>query len=432
MNVGRELIMNASLPWVLRRFWIRSVAAFVMMLLLAYLEAHAGNTGERFGPLVDPIFGDLLEYLPTFRLLHSAAFFTDPTVPHVAYPPLGAALLAALYGTRHPVIAFLTIGALFLGAATVFVSRHLASSGVSQRLSILFPLTLIAVSFPIAGLLQRGNVELFVWILCAIACWAYRHSHNTEAALAWGLAAAIKLYPILFLVLMISRGKYRAFLIGLGSSVLCSIIAMLYLGPNLSAAWAGSIDNVFGYQGIRISDWTPHDLSTNHSIFSLVKAATVHMGLPAATLAQPYIVCGLLFFPVLYFTRLRMMPEPNQLLTVSIFVVAFPPTSYFYTLVELYPAFLVLASLALRVDRNATRIPALSKTIQFFVPLFASFTLFTFRQVGLFGGPIQAILLLTLFIRGTAYPFVEVAAQAPESEDSVDRRSAFFARDSLQ
>ncbi|WP_161571103.1 glycosyltransferase family 87 protein [Granulicella sibirica] len=386
------------------------MAAFLMMLLLTYLEARAGNPGERFGPLVDPLFGDLLEYLPTFRLLHSAAFFTDPTVPHVAYPPAGAALLALLYTGGHPVLVYLTVAALWLGIVIVLVSRQLAASGISEHISFLFPLTLLAVTFPVAGLLQRGNIELFVWILCASGCWAYRHCRNSSAAFLWGLAAAIKLYPILFLVLLLSRRKYRALFFGLGSCALTSTLAILYLGPIFSMAWAGSLHNVLNYQGIRISDWTTHDLSANHSVFTLLEAAAKAANHSPASLAKSYIVWGLLFFAGLYVTRLRRMPEPNQLLAVSVFIVAFPPTSYFYTLVELYPAFLVLAFLALSVDQNGTQVNGLSMTIQFFVPLFASFTLFTFRQVGMFGGPIQAFFLLVLLVCGAVFPFVESSA----------------------
>ena len=408
--------MNASLPWVLRRFWIRSVAAFVMMLLLTYLEARAGNPGERFGPLVDPPFGDLLEYIPTLRLLHSAAFFSDPTVPRVAYPPLAAVLLALLYRTGHPVLVFLTLSVLWLGTGIAVVSRKLVASGVSQSAAFLFPLTLVAVSFPIAGLLQRGNIELFAWILSATGCWSYQRSRNNEAALAWGLAAALKLYPILFLTLLLSRREYRAVLLGLSSLAVTSMAAMFFLGPTLSTAWEGSLHDVLSYQTMRVSQWTPHDLSTNHSFFILLKAAAVLEGRTADTFTEPYVLCGPLLFAILYVTRLRRLPEPNQILTVSVFVVASPPTSYFYTLIELYPALIVLALLAIRVHRNGASVAGLSTAIQFFVPLFASFTLFTFRRIGLFAGPIQALFLLTLLAWAAIFPFAEAHASAEPTD----------------
>jgi hypothetical protein len=45
------------------------------------------------------------------------------------------------------------------------------------------------------------------------------------------------------------------------------------------------------------------------------------------------------------------------------------------------------------------------------VGLFASFMLFTFPRVGLFGGLVQAFLLLWLWVCAVEFPFGEAAGQ---------------------
>ena len=45
------------------------------------------------------------------------------------------------------------------------------------------------------------------------------------------------------------------------------------------------------------------------------------------------------------------MPQSNQLLAVTAFMVMFPPVSYFHTLVHLYAPLLVLLFVAIRAER---------------------------------------------------------------------------------
>jgi uncharacterized membrane protein len=99
----------------------------------------------------------------------------------------------------------------------------------------LFPLTLAVVSFPIEGLIQRGNIELFVWTFTAAGIWAFLRDHDDTAAVLWGLAAATKLYPVILLALLLAKVRLRAF-VGLATFVLASILSMAHLGPNMGVA----------------------------------------------------------------------------------------------------------------------------------------------------------------------------------------------------
>jgi hypothetical protein len=76
-------------------------------------------------------------------------------------------------------------------------------------------------------------------------------------------------------------------------------------------------------------------------------------------------------------------------------MVMLPPISYFYTLVHLYAPFLMLMFLAIRAERAGVRIPGLTGAILLFVPIFASFTIFTYPRALLFGGLVQVVLLMS-------------------------------------
>jgi hypothetical protein len=406
------------LPKILRWFWIGSVGAFVLTLLVSYLEFRAGMNRYRWIPFDTPYFRDLLQVAPTIRLLHTADFF-DPKNPlPVAYPPFGAIQLALLYSFGRPVMFFLVLAVAALGLAVWDVRRALVENGIGRRTATLFSLTLVVVSFPIERLVVQGNIEIFLWIFAAAGAWAFLRNHDDVAAVLWGLAAASKLYPAALLVLFLPRRKFRAFTVGMLVLVAVSVMSMVYLGPDLAAAWKGSIHSVFGYQQLRAAELSTRELHANHSLFLLVKFAATVSGISPLMLVKPYYVCGGLLFAAVFFLRLRKMPVANQLLGASVFMLTLPTISYFHTLVNLYAPLLVLFFLAIRADRMGVQIDGLSTAILLFIPLFASFQLFTFPSVFLFCGIVQAILLLVLFLYAVQYPFAEPASGAEIGECS--------------
>jgi hypothetical protein len=400
------------LPKVLRWFWIGSVSAFVLTLLVAWLEYRAGMNKYRWSGFDTPYFRDLMEDAPTFRLLHTAAFFGPANSAPVAYPPFGAVQLALLYSSGHPVVFFLLLAVSGLGFAIWGVRRALVAVGIDRRVAVLFPLTLALVSFPTERLIVQGNIEIFLWIFAAAGTWAYLRDRDDVAAIFWGLAAASKFYPAVLLLLLLARRKFRAFTVGMAVLVAVTLLSAVYLGPDLPTAWKGSLQNVFAYQQLRAAEFSSREMNANHSWFLLVKLITAIAGTSAVNLVKAYYVFGGLLFVAVFFGRLRKMPVANQLLGASVFMLTFPTISYFHTLVGLYAPLLVLFFVAIRADWSGVRIAGLSTAILLFIPLFASFQLFTFPTVFLFCGVVQAILLLVLFLYAVQYPFAEPASGA--------------------
>lgn len=401
------------LPRVLRIFWAGSVIAFGLMFLIAWLWARAGVVRVGWDPLGDPLFGDLLENIPSFRLVHTAAFWGSPLAPTVAYPPFGAVLLGLFYASGAPRVLYMAVALLWLLAAAWGVRRGLVKAGIGAWTATLFPLTIAVVSFPIEGLLQRGNIELMLWVFAAAGSWMFVERHDRTAAVLWALAAAVKLYPVIFFVLLLGRRRWGAALLGAATFVAVTVASLSWLGPSLQIACAGSLRSVFGYQGKRVGEWNLHELAENHSLFTWVKTVAVVAGHSAASLTLPYYACGGVIFAVLFFGRLVRMPVANQLLGVSAFMVLLPPVSYFYTLVHLYAPWVVLVWLALRAHRGEVRVAGLSLTILLFLPVFACFTLFTFKRVLLFGGLLQGACLVVLVLCAALFPFDEALPVAP-------------------
>jgi hypothetical protein len=401
---------RAALPALIRWFWIGSVATVALAVLVAYVEYRMGFSRFHYNPLTGDRYEDLMEFVPVYRLLHSAAFFDGSNGYRVAYPPLGAVLYAIIYGTGHPIAFYLGSAVAWLAACVWGIRRALVSHGVGVFVATLLPLTLAITSFPFAGLIQRGNIELYLWIFPATGTWLFFRGKHDAASVFWGLAAAMKLYPIVLLALLLPRRKWRAFVVGLGTFIGTSVASMVWLGPSIPVAWHGAVRNVVGYHDMRAGEWTLHELMANHTAYHIVRFATSAFKVPVSNLSLVYYLCGAVVLVLAFFGKLWRMPVANQLLALTAFMVAFPPVSYFYTLVQLYAPCLVLLFVALRAERAAVKVKGLWRTTLLFLPLFSSFMLFTFPRVFLFGGLIQGLLLIVLFLCAIQYRF-----EVPES-----------------
>ena len=416
MDGGKaEPAQGRDVPRVLRYFWAASVATFALMLAVGYVRYRAGAPKSHYNPIFTVHFSDLLEYLPTYRLLHTAAFFHNPGTNPVAYPPFGAIFYRLLYGTGHPVAAYLACALLWLGVLTVGAGRWLEHEGVRRGAAYLLALTVLGLSFPFLGLVCYGNIELFLWMFAAAGMWAFVHHRPKTAAVLWGCAAAMKLYPAVFLLLLLNRRQYRAVLCGAVAFTGATLASLRYLGPTVGIAWQGSLRNVFGYQGKRVSEWTMHELVTNHSAFTWVKLALRVSGRPFEGAALPYYACGAVLFTAVYFGRVRRLPLANQLLAVTVFMLVFPTISYFHTLVHLFAPLVLLLGVALEAERQGRTVDGLHGTIALFVPLFGSFMLLTEPQLLLFGGLLQSAFLLLLLYRSNRYPFTTEGAVETEA-----------------
>jgi hypothetical protein len=145
-------------------------------------------------------------------------------------------------------------------------------------------------------------------------------------------------------------------------------------------------------------------------VFGLAKLMAIAVGLPLAKLTLPYYACGALLMGWAYFARLWRMPMANQLLALTTFMVALPPISYFYALVHLYAAWVVLVFVAIHAEKDGVRVKGLRMAMGLLVPLFASFMVFTYPRVWLFGGLVQASLLGALWVCAVEFPFAAASA----------------------
>ncbi len=401
-----------TLPKGLVVFWALILATIMLSVVVAILGHQAHRPDTQWDPFSDPLLGDLMEYPATYQSLHSAAFFSNAghgAMPRgmfsaVAYPPFAAAVLAPLYLAVDPLWGFLSLAAAWLTVAYWGTRSVLRKNGFSAAKATLFPLSLLTASFPVARLVHQGNIELVVWILVAAGLWAFLQHREMTPAVMWGLAAALKLYPAVLLLLFLPRRKTGALLVGVAVGTGVTVLSLWWLGPTIIVAWRGSLQHVFGYQDLRASEWSLRELVANHSWFSWTKLLAQLFQLPLPAVLLPYTASGAALLAAAG-RRLWAMPVTNQVLGLTVFMLGFPSVSYFHTLVHLYFPLVILVCVAMQAHRTGASVLGLHATLLLFVPLFAPYTLLLYPRALLFSGLLQSLSLWMLFLCALQFPF---------------------------
>jgi hypothetical protein len=352
-----------------------------------------------------PNYEDIIVYKGRFTVYHSAKFFTSKTFSGFAYPPGAAPIYEAFYRTSDALLTYLIVAYTTAVIALIAAYRYLHRN----RIGNLFPLFLL-FSFPLIFLIQRANIELILWIIVALGILAYRRGLGLIAAVLFGLAAAVKLYPIFLLGLFLKRRQdLPAFAVGCLTAVVALIAATAYAGPTFVFAAHGFINGVGNFQGHYVDTVSRVEVAFDHSLFSPIKYwAYSHHTTPAPWTQLYYLTAGT--FALLLFLRVRTMPTLNNIVFLTTAMVSLPPVSFNYTLVHLYLPMLLLLAALTAARTNPTAALTLALILSLMLPLIALSIIHPIPA-----GPIQSFTLLAILILCAITPWPEPAAHERSS-----------------
>ncbi len=315
-----------------------------LWFLVEALHGHTLSAGHLF-PKDKPLT-DFYLYKPTFERYHTEAFNHDiPGHARFAYPPTLAPVFEAFYALPHRTSFFLFCF-VAVWTALLFWAKQLLLHRLRFPGGSLVFWGCMAFCYPAAFLLDRGNFEIFVWAAVLTGVFLYVRGRFTLCGLAFGLAAAFKIYPVLLLGLLLYRRSVRAFLIGLATATSCTALSLWWSGPTFLEAARGFAGGIGGFQQSYAGTLRFAEIRYDHSLFSVVKVLAVHTGRSFQQYSHTYYLVGAVFFGGLYVFRIRRGPWLNHLVFLTICMILLPPVSYLYTLVHLYvPAMLLAAGL---------------------------------------------------------------------------------------
>lgn len=440
------------MPAPLRTFCIVALALTLCSLAYTFGMTYIFHMKYPYGL---PFFQSSAKFWDFEIFAHRFTMFRQPgfwnaTDYAFTYPAPAAIVFAALFSLPgDAAVNYLILLSIAIVAFAFWLGRQLAQSGLSPATAALFVTILIGTNWGIGYLMNRANIEGVVAIVVAAGILCFLSERYLAAGVLFGLAGALKIFPLIYLGLLLSRKRYRDFAVGLVAAVLVYVASLQLIGPTIQIAQRNIAFGLEFFQDQWAAAFMSTEIGYDHSLFSVAKfgfAGLLRLGLihgmnPHGLLDQlsgwvkfrPALFIYTLITAVtgicLYFVRIRQMPALNQILILALCSVLLPPVSFDYTLVHLLLPF---ALLSVYVVRTAAE----GKDVKGVVPIFSLFA-FIFSMNAFFtlkirlAGQFRSLAMLILLIELLRHPLSEVFGsqhQSLEVRDTLPRPSRSRAR----
>ena len=364
---------KSSLPKPVRVFIALSITLTVASLLFSLICRRLGlGLPYSFAYYFVPgdMFHDFNGFETKLDLYGTPRFFTTRG-GYFMYPApmlFVVKFFWALPLSHHYMVHFFVSIVLLTTLFIVKLDRILSSCRLPATARRLLVSVVLLTSYPLVFEVQRGNFEFVIWAFTALALWLVYTDHYDLAAIALGFAIAFKLYPFMFLGLFLPAKKYRAFVLACLTAALLLVASYAAIGPTIGAAYAWNAENLaqFGkFYAARLSA-----LGYDHSLFALAKFVTAPFHLSMQPWVRPYNIFAAVTALILYFGRIWFLPLPNQILAISLISTLIPPVSFDYTLLTLYPAFVILLVLTIQAWNTGRSIRNMTFSMVLFAIIF--------------------------------------------------------------
>ncbi len=156
------------------------------------------------------------------------------------YPPFAALLFATVAGAPIGGLkAILTVGSLV--ALAVLCTQALAAAEVRRRPETVFAISAVALlTWPVAYTLHLGEVNLILAALIGTD-FLRRGDGSWWQGIGTGLAAGIKLTPLIFVVYLALTGRLRAALTAVGTFAVTVAVGFIWLPARSRTFWLGGV-----------------------------------------------------------------------------------------------------------------------------------------------------------------------------------------------
>jgi alpha-1,2-mannosyltransferase len=196
---------------------------------------------------------------------HGAALYAPGARYSFTYPPFAAALFTiTAHAPEGALAAVLTVAS--TGALAVLCALSLGAAGVRRRPETVFAVTALALlTCPVAYTLHLGEVNLILAALAATDLLR-RHDGHWWQGIATGLAAGIKLTPLIFIGYLLITRRVRAAATAAATFAVTVAVGALLLPAQSRVFW---LDGVFFNQD-RVGDpANPSDQSLSGAVARL-------------------------------------------------------------------------------------------------------------------------------------------------------------------
>jgi alpha-1,2-mannosyltransferase len=174
------------------------------------------------------------------QVVHDAAVYAGSAPYHFTYPPLDAALFG-LGGEAPEIYMKLALSAASACSLFALCGLSLRAAGVKLRPELVFAAAALALlTVPVVDTLHLGETDLIVTALVA-ADLLRRRDGGRWQGVAIGLAAAIKLTPLIFVVYLAATRRSRAAAVAMGTFAATVAAGFVLLPADSQTFWLNGV-----------------------------------------------------------------------------------------------------------------------------------------------------------------------------------------------
>lgn len=184
-----------------------------------------------FNSFVCPAYKAFCDFIEVLPYVKDFAPYKTVTV-WIAYFPLTYILMFPFTLIKNVIVSYLIFIAIFLGFFVPTNAKMFFSKSFSklQNFQNIFIITFL--SYPILYALDKGNFDLFLFIILAGFVYSFKNEKYILSAVLLALHNAMKPFPILFLFLFLFKKKYKEFFLSIILTTILVIGGFMVLKGN--------------------------------------------------------------------------------------------------------------------------------------------------------------------------------------------------------
>lgn len=215
------------------------IMVFSSIILIGFIAAVFFHyiMGEYFHmpyPYNNFLFDSSTAFCDFKSLLPYAKDFAPYQTPSlwVVYFPLTYILLFPFSLIKNIAVSYLIFASGFLAFLTYMNTKYFTSENLSKLQNFQNIVIVSVLTYPVLYALDRGNFDMFLFILFAGFIYAFKSEKYMLSAFLLALQNAIKPFPILFLLLFLIKKRYKEFFLSLVMTALFVIGGFAFLKGN--------------------------------------------------------------------------------------------------------------------------------------------------------------------------------------------------------
>ena len=289
----------------------------------------------------------MIDFFFTYNFkIPNTPMIQDPMVPAqvvgpLSYPPFAALILVPFFSNNYflSLVKYYSIFGLFLLICMWGTIKNTVDT--KWPLTLLLATT-VFTSYPLAILLDRGNIEGILFIFIALGLFAYHQKFYFISAALIAVAASCKFYPGIFFILFFLDRRWKELAFGSFFSLALTAISLLVINHPIHDTFARFATHLSGVNEFMLFDGG--SIQFSHTLCTLISGIiyfdfsnpTVQAGLRSFCRIYPYVI-GVLMLGIIW--RIQRFDLCGRVGVLTVTMVFFPFFSYDYTLIHLYIPF---------------------------------------------------------------------------------------------